>query len=213
GQLDSQLGSQLGSQLYTSVWWRVWSGWYEGASLLGVVFDAEKQAAFRDWNSCCPVVCGSQAIVIVARNPTTVSWSEGMLSDDNGPSVQWSDGTALWTIGGVPVDEQIVMRPGTQTVEEIDAEENGDVRSIRIERFGWPRYLRECGAVMIDSRHNDISNQQEALFRTPAGDQRLVVTCPTRRMFALGVPGDVKTCEQSQNWLAGDKPFRELART
>ena len=127
--------------------------------------------------------------------------------------MEFRSGWGLWTIEGIPVDEQIVMKPETQTIEQIDKEQNQDVRAIRINRFGWPRYIKESGAVCRDERKNEIEGTLEALFRCRDGSQRLVVTCPTGRVFALGVPGEVKTCEQSQHWLAGGKNFRVLART
>jgi hypothetical protein len=132
---------------------------------------------------------------------------------DNGPSHCWSDGWELWCLHGIAVDEQIVLRPETQTVEQMDNEKNADVQALRIERYGWPRYLRETGAACLDERRNDIDGTCEALFRDRRGRVRLVATCPTARVFTPSVPADIASCEQAQNWLAGEKPFRSLART
>jgi hypothetical protein len=134
---------------------------------------------------------------------------------NDGPSHRWSDGKSLWHLNGVRVDEQLVLRPKTQTLQQIDGEPNEDLKVIRIERFGWPEYLRESGASLLDERHNEIEGTREALYRQRSGDLRLVATCPTgRHPFALRV-GDyrIRTCEGAQNWLAGEKPFRTLART
>ena len=139
--------------------------------------------------------------------------TSGQLHCDDGPALAYPDGWRIWAINGLRVDQQIVMSPHTQTIPQIDGEQNNDVRSIRINRFGWPRYLSESGSDCRDERANDIEGTMEALYRTKAGDQRLVVTCPTGRLFALGVPSDVATCEQAQHWLAGGKNFRVLART
>ena len=147
------------------------------------------------------------------RHGTLNRDGNGRLHCDDGPALAYPDGFSIYALGGVRLDEQVIMYPETQTVAQINGEENQDVRSIRIERFGWPRYLRESRAKVRDSRHNEIENTEEALMLTDRGEQRLVVTCPTGRIFALGVPGEVKTCEQAQHWLAGSKPFRVLART
>lgn len=138
---------------------------------------------------------------------------EERLHCEDGPSVAWPDGTKLWDIHGIEVDEQIVMRPETQTVEQINKEESGDVRSIRIERFGWVRYLKETSARLIHNRKNEVEGTLEALYQSPTGENRLVVTCPTGRLFSLGVPAAVTTCEQAANWLQGDKPFNIVGRT
>jgi len=132
---------------------------------------------------------------------------------DSGPSHRWSDGWELWYLHGIAVDEQIVLRPETQTIQQMDNETNADVQALRIERYGWPRYLRETGATCLDERRNDIDGTREALFRDRHGRVRLVATCPTARVFAPSVPAGIASCEQAQNWLAGEKPFRTLART
>ena len=132
---------------------------------------------------------------------------------EDGPALAWGCGTKVWSLNGVVVDEQVVMRPETQTVKQIDGEDNNDVRAIRIDRFGWPSYLKESQAKCVSERRNEIEGTLEALYRTEAGDQRLVVTCPTGRVFALGVPTTVKTCEAAQHWLSGSKKLRVLART
>jgi len=134
---------------------------------------------------------------------------------DSGPSHRWSDGWELWYLNGLKVDEQLVMRPKTQTIQQIENEPNEDIKAIRIERYGWPEYLRESGATLLDERRNDIEGTREALYRQQSGGLRLVVTCPTgRHPYALRV-GDrrIRKCETAQNWLAGEKPFRTLART
>jgi hypothetical protein len=133
----------------------------------------------------------------------------------DGPSHRWSDGWELWYLNGLKVDEQLVMRPKTQTIQQIDGELNEDLKAIRIERYGWPEYLATSGAQLVDERQNFVEGTREALYRQWSGQLRLVVTCPTgRHPYALGV-GDnhIVTCEQAQNWLAGEKPFRTLART
>lgn len=139
--------------------------------------------------------------------------AEGRLSSESAPAIEWRDGWKLWYIDGVRVDEQIVMKPQTQTVEQLDKEMNGDVRSIRLRRFGWTRYLKETGAKVLDRRDNEIENTKEALFRTARGDVVFVPVCPTGRVFGLPVPPGIQTCEQAQAWLAGDHRFRVLART
>lgn len=137
----------------------------------------------------------------------------GRLHNEKGMAVKYRDGWGLYAIDGITVDEQIVLRPESQTIVQIDGEKNNDIKTIRINRFGWTRYLRESGAKCIDTRKNEIEGTQEALYRTKDGEQRLVAVCPTGRIFALGVPGDVKTCDQAQHYLAGGKNFWVLART
>lgn len=137
----------------------------------------------------------------------------------------------LWYIDDVHVDEQIVKAPETQTVEQIDADNNAERKRIRIERFGWPRYLRESKAMVIDTRDNYIDSTKESLmevnFRTFTQTWNevtqsvhtevhekatvLVCACPsTARVYAMRVPREIVTCEMAQRWLHGDQVTRPL---
>lgn len=138
---------------------------------------------------------------------------ENQLHCEDGPAVHYPDNTSIWMIHGIGVTEQIVMAPETQTIDEINRESNQDVRSIRIERFGWVNYLRDSKAKCIDKRHNDVEGTKEALYKTNLDDVRLVVTCPTGRMFALGVPNNISTCAQAQQWLGPQRKYNVIGRT
>lgn len=64
---------------------------------------------------------------------------------DTGPSHRWADGWSLWYIHGVAVDEQIVMRPETQTLQQIAAEPNAAVKAIRVARHKRARCVFKLG--------------------------------------------------------------------
>jgi hypothetical protein len=129
----------------------------------------------------------------------------------DGPSHLWADGTALWHIGGVRVDEQVVMRPQTQTLAQVRGERSEEVKRLRIARFagaeagelaGWERYLCDIGARAIHRQTNPIDNTKEALFRADDGMTVAVLACrSTGRKYALEVPAEVATCDQAQNWM------------
>lgn len=138
---------------------------------------------------------------------------ENQLHCEDGPAVHYPDNTSIWMINGIGVDEQIVMAPETQTIDQINNETNQDVRSLRIDRFGWVNYLHISKAKCIDERHNDVEGTREALYSTKLGDTRLVVTCPTGRLFALGVPKTIKSCEQAQKWLGPQRKVNVIGRT
>jgi hypothetical protein len=153
-------------------------------------------------------------ICILQHRPSEIHMDpQGRLHNESGMACRYRDGFGVWTIHGIRVDEQIVMRPETQTIAQIDAEENGDIRSIRIDRYGWTSYLRDSGAACIDFRDNEVEGTKEALYRTSKNETRLVATCATGRVFAMGVPSNVSTCLEAQNWLSGGRGFRIVGRT
>lgn len=137
------------------------------------------------------------------------------LHNTDGPAVAWRDGTKLWYINGVEVDEQIVMRPETQTLQQITKEENMEIKRIRAERYGWVKYLTGVGAKKIDSRENPIEYTHECLYSTQDSNKPartrdndnmgniLLCVCPsTGKDFALEVPPTTRTCEEAQAYLS-----------
>lgn len=151
--------------------------------------------------------------VIVCRKPTEIHLnSRGFLHNDKGMSVKYLDNFGVWSIDGNIVNEQIVMSPETLTIDQIHKESNMDVRTIMINRFGWPRYIKETKSNLLDSRRNDIEGTIEALYSTKFG-KRLLVTCPTGRIFSLGVPDTIHNCVAAQSWLGNDRKLNVIART
>ncbi len=221
-QLRDQLGEQLGVQLKNasySYWHMAWAGWMEGGLAVGANLDHEMYQDYRLWCLSCPMVIARRGLVVTCQNPTAIHWGDGGLHNEQGPACEFSDGWKLWAVDGVRVDEQIALRPETQTIEQIHAEENEEVRRVRIDRFGWSRYLEESESTVLDCGRNDIENTYEILADTPVG-QRLITHCPsTGRRYALGIPGDpVTTRDEAQQRLWGDRqvggqPITIIGRT
>jgi hypothetical protein len=153
-----------------------------------------------------------KGVVILTERPCRIRMDDdGRLDCGDGPALAYPDGCSLWRIGGVSVDEQIVMRPRTQSLDQIRSETNAEVKRIRIERFGWREYLEAAGAVVLDRRRNDVEATREALMRSPDGETVLVAACPsTAKVFALEVPPEIGTCEAAQAWLSGGLSSRVI---
>ena len=129
--------------------------------------------------------------------------NESLAHNEHGPSHLWRDGFAVWSLDGVQVPRKVVLHPEQQTLEEIEGEENTEVRRIRIERYGWERYLEESEAEIQDTRHNDRDAQEERLYRLSDESSRFVCVDPsTGRRYALGVPRGIRTCEEAQRWMS-----------
>ncbi len=215
-QLRSQLGSQLHSQLrsqfdlsaitpYHSWWWSTWSGWYVGAQILGVKLDSDLLDIFQDWCWHCPFVIPYDNIVMVSKRPVEIHWQDEVLHNNDKQSIKFADGWGVWTVNGVQVDQQIVEFPESQTIEQINKEENEEIKRIRIERFGWTKYLKQIDAKVIEHRYNNIEGTEESLMH--GNNLRvLVCACPsTKRIYAMEIPQEIETCENAQQWLRGDK--------
>ena len=221
GQLDDQLGRQLSDQLYGqldgqlrgsyyhSTWWRTWAAWYLGAEIFGAQFDRDLLSEFCAWCDACPFICGGRGMVCVSQNPAAIHWNNHRLHNDAGASVLYRDLWSVHSLQGLRVSQQLVYWPEAQTLDDINSEDNEELKRIRIERYGWERYLSESNAAVVDRRRNDMDATEEALMA--CGDLRVLVpTCKTGRLFAIEVPPDIETCEQAQHWLHSGSTLDEL---
>lgn len=156
----------------------------------------------------------SDGSIVACENPVEIYLDEqGRLHNANGMSIKFSDGWGMWHINGVMTDEQVVLHPESQTLEQITRERNLELRSIRISRIGWESYLKQVGKECIDYFENHIEGTIESLVKTKMNEVVLVCTCPTGRIFYLKVDSKVKTCKEARDWLAGENPFFVLGRS
>jgi len=217
-QVWDRVSEQVREQVWDRVWGQVWgahdAGWlsyYSFFQHIGVECDVVvplmELARQTGW------WFAGKDVAILQHRHTKVNLVDGRLHCEDGPSVEYRDGLSVWSIEGVRVDEQVVMCPETQTVEQIDSEGNEEIRRVRIERFGVMRYVQESGASVLDQGRNDVENTYEMLVETKHG-QRLVTHCPsTGRKYFLGLPARVETREQAQRLLAGNVNMNVLGRT
>lgn len=135
------------------------------------------------------------------------------LHNETGPAVDFGGKDRLYYLHGIKLDEQIIMRPETQTLAQIINERNADIQTIRIERYGWLRLLGEIDAEVLDERENAIEGTLEVLYKTALG-RKLVAVCPTGKIPVMGVPESCETCEQAQKWLGSEgSGIRVLGRS
>lgn len=189
---------------YISLWSSCSAGWYEGAKCFGVQFDETMLDLFVNWSWHVMFSVPYAGLVVVGRRPVEIHWEGTDLHNPEGYAVRFADGYPVWSIRGVAADEQIVMRPKTQTLEQINQEPNEEVKRLRIERYGWFEYLEGIGAVALDSRFNEIEQvHEELVWSQKYGITGLKVECPTKReKYVLEVPNGTSTCEQAQQYLS-----------
>jgi hypothetical protein len=190
---------------YWNMWLCSYAATYDFAKRIGVEFDEEKYRKFYQWCERCPFVLFNETKVFVSRKPVKLHFnSNGQLHCDDGMSCEYSDGWGIYTINGVSVDKQIVMSPETQTIDQLRSEQNEEVKRVRIERYGWGKFLEEIGALTIDENVNDIEGTKEFLVESDKDKMKaLMCVCPsTGKEFFLEVPPETKTCREAQAWLS-----------
>ena len=201
GELWNQLGGQLGDQLGGQIggqWLSSYLAWFKGAKLAGVKFDSQAWELYRGYVENVSSILPYQNVVFATRKPIEIHWQDGLLHNESGPAVLYADGWRIYSIEGVRVDQQIVEKPETQSLEQINNEENEEKKRIRISRYGWHRYLEEMEAKPIDVA---TGQWMESLMQ--CGDMKILCTYDpsTGRPYALEVDPECQTCEQAQRYL------------
>ena len=92
-------------------------------------------------------------------SPISRMWSLFMEKPDShrlhcadGPAIAFEDGWGVYAIHGVRIpfkQRHIVERPETITVEEIETEQNAEIRRVLIDRYGPARYVADSGARVV----------------------------------------------------------------
>lgn len=201
---------------YWGMWLASYAATYEFAQTIGVEFNKHNLDLFNAWSKNCSFVLFDDTRVYASRKMTTLNFNDaGQLHCDDDfaaafGSKEKGNRWGVYSLNGVVVDEQIVMHPETQTIEQITSEQNEEVKRIRIERFGWKRFLNGINAVVIDENVNDIEGTNECLiegvYNNTGGQQKvkvLVCVCPsTAKEFFLDVNPEVKTCREAQSYVS-----------
>lgn len=73
------------------------------------------------------------------------------LHREEGPALTWGDGWGVHALRGVQVPAWVVEQPQRITVAAIEQAENAEQRRILLERYGWTRFMQDCGATVVDS--------------------------------------------------------------
>ena len=204
--VGSAVESAVGSAGYSYWAGSLWTGYAAWADYFNRECGIKIDKNYNDLAENCGYYWTLKGVVFATERPSEIHLNEdGQLHNESGPAVTYSDGLfSVWAINGVVVDEQVVMRPESQTASQITNESNEERRSIRAARFGWPRYLKVCGAEVVDRRVNDVDCTEERLMQLPGGSRKLLSSCKsTAKIFVIGVPREISTCEESQSWMAG----------
>lgn len=185
-----------------------WVGFYEFMPKLGVVFD-EKPAELLKLYGILSRAMGwwmpFDGAVFCCERPTVMQVNDRRVYHcDNGPVVAYADGYEIHAIDGNLLPKKVVETPEELTIEEIDNEENQEIRRIMVERTGWERYLKLANAEVLDQAVNPGANVVEFLMKTKR-ECVLVAPCPTGRIFPIPVPLETKTVAEAQNYLCAFK--------
>lgn len=85
------------------------------------------------------------------RHNVLVRDNNGRLHCEDGPSVMYPDGWAIYAWHGVRVPSFVIETPEQITIDHIRSETNQEVRRVMIERMGWDRFSDSAAVKVLSS--------------------------------------------------------------
>lgn len=184
-----------------------WLSFYDFFSRIGVEgleqLDGLKEAA--RW-------CGwwwpMENIAVISERPLTLHRDDqGRLHCEDAKAISYNDSWGLYVYHGVNVQDYVIERPETITIDDIMKESNAEIRRIKIERVGEDNFLQRANAELLNE-----SPKYGKLWRVPfenGNDDPWVAVQVinstaepdgSRRRFVIPVPPDMQTAEQAVAW-------------
>ena len=198
-QLDSQLDSQLGNSRITwdylvSLWWIVYLGYYDYAKFIGVAFNEEALSLMNRIIDTFSISIFIGNVVFVCERPQ-VLWDNGMLSNDQKPSISWQDGTGFYYLDGVHFEKELWQRVVSKemSLSEIMKIEISDQRTVALKYNPQAIIKEKAQLIHKDKRNNELYLVTNSEINTLTNFPKmyfLKMTCPTGRIFIEGVDPD-----------------------
>jgi hypothetical protein len=149
---------------------------------------------------------------IMTDRPKIISRDEqGRLHSETGPSLAYRDGWKIYTNGGVRIPAYVVENPEQITVDDIESTVNAEVRRVKAEVYGWPRFLTDSGATKVAEDEDKLGHPRELYRKAPmeGEDEELVFVVVTNstaepdgshNKYAIRVPPTTRTPAEGIAW-------------
>ena len=136
-----------------------------------------------------------EKIAILSERPIRYSLNErGELNNEEKKAIEWSDGSGIYVLEGIVLEDWIMEHP----------------EKITVNKMGISKYLDECKAKVIDMdsiyvfKAGDERTMPRALMVDDEGNKYLVGTDgSTERVYYMQVNREAKTCAEAHSFIAG----------
>ncbi len=180
-----------------------------------------RQAVGEVFEECGMFWLFSEVAVVVDRPELLSVDAEGALHSEVGPAVRFRDGEVLHAVHGIAVPDRAFASPETLTADEIDDQDNAEVRRVMIDRMGRQRYLELAGARRV---HEDetgvlwrrgvvVESHVSGLHRSILRHTRAIAFVEvvngtaepdgTFNRYFLRVPPNMQTAREAVAWTYG----------
>jgi hypothetical protein len=177
-----------------------------------------KLAVNEDLVKSCGWVWWHQNVLAISDRPKHLSRDEvGRLHCENGPSIQYRDGWALYNWHGVSIPAEWIEDKKNLSAKTAITWPNIEQRRAACEIIGWTKILKELNAKVIDKDDDPEIGSLLEVDLPDSGKERFIhVLCGTGREFAIPVPKDCgDTALEANAWTYGldAKTFKPEVRT
>jgi len=222
GQMIGQMRGQMRDIYQNIYFWGgqdcYWLATYDLARRCGVKFKNEKQfEAYLNYSRTCGWMFAYPKVAFVSDRPSVVHFdNEKRLHCENGPSIAFRDGWALYHWHGISIPEEWVTgKP--PTAKEALTWQNIEQRRAAAEIVGWQNILSQLNAKVIDQDVDpEVGTLLEAEIPDSGKERFIQVKCGTGRTFCLPVPRECRTALEANLWTYGfdaDRNFLPEVRT
>jgi hypothetical protein len=206
----------LGGQFWVSGWW--WGTAFTSffREVCGLELSGDLWERGRAYENIAESACWwypHRDFVMACERPTAIhrelvnpnvtrGWGSHRLHSNEGPAVSWPDGWGVYAVHGVRLPfakRHIVEAPHLITREEIDAEQNAEIRRVMIERYGADRYLLDSEAKIIQRDRFGLLYRKEVPDDEPIVMVRVLNSTPEpdgvmSRDEAIAIFGEAAHC-------------------
>jgi hypothetical protein len=141
---------------------------------------------------------------VVSDRPSSIKMLNGRLHSENSPSIEYTDGFAVYSLNGVRMKPEYVLTPANKLdIKTVMEETNTEVRMELIKKIGRERLIAVSDVVdtwgeykLLDMRKPLMSNQYEPYL--------YMVNPSTSEIHCEGVGHECKTVEQAIQWSYPD---------
>ena len=140
---------------------------------------------------------------VFQHRPAEIHLDENnLLHNENGPAVKYRDGFTVYAWRGTRIPSEWIEDKASLKPETAITWPNMEQRRAASEIVGWVNVLEQLDARTIDKHDNPMVGELVEVDIPDIGRERFLrVQCGTNRLFALPVPPEMETAEQSQRWL------------
>lgn len=155
-------------------------------------------------------------IAVVADRPTKISLDDrGRLHCEDGHALEYPDGHGVLSWHGVRFPEEYASAFNDRsnlTLDVIDACDNAEIRRSLCEMYGWIKYFKDSGAVIVDETIDQLGSPMRLWSKDIGGREPVVMLevinatmepDGSHKSYTLRVPPDIKTADDAKMWTFG----------